>query len=41
MENGVQWSIFAFESFILCESKGGLRLAEIGLMLSRFFPADG
>ena len=41
MVNGVQWCIFAFESFIFCESEGGLRLAEIGLMLSCFFPAYG
>jgi hypothetical protein len=41
MVNGVQWSIFAFKSFIFCESEGGLGLAEIGLMLSCFFPADG
>jgi hypothetical protein len=39
MMHGVHWGIFAFKSFVLRESEGGLRLAEIGLMLSGFFPA--
>lgn len=41
MSKGVQCGIFAFKSFILSESKGGLGLAKIGLMFSCFFPANG
>jgi len=41
MSNALQWRFFAFESFVFSKSKGRLGLAEIGLMPSCIFPADG
>jgi hypothetical protein len=39
--DGVQRTVFVFESFVFGESKSSLGGAEVHLMLARFLPRNG